>query len=157
MSSLLKFVFPPHQEHPNATGRLELLGRFGPCNEEGHLLGGKSGWHKHLDFEIRHMISNATREAFFSAIKRPREDIEALVDSLLPLALDTDQNMSRAEVERLLRGVRTDEDGNLDFGVVQKIVLQKQRKRLQTLLKDGVIKRGKEGPRYRFKVHSLRP
>lgn len=28
--SLMKFIFPPHLEHPNVTGRLDIFGMYGP-------------------------------------------------------------------------------------------------------------------------------
>mmetsp|Transcript_43128 Transcript_43128/g.77466 ORF Transcript_43128/g.77466 Transcript_43128/m.77466 type:complete len:344 (-) Transcript_43128:29-1060(-) len=139
MPSLMKFLFPGTLEHPECTGRLELFAYYGPANEEGQLRGGIRGGHVHTDLEIRQMISHNCREALFSLFNRPRETVEVIVDTLLPLALD--DNYTAAEVKKLLRPVPVDGNGRLDFTAAQAIILENQKRRLKALVNDGISKK----------------
>jgi hypothetical protein len=146
MPTLLNFTFPPSQEHPEALGRLELFARYGPTDEDGRLRGGISGSHTHTDTEIRQMIMLNTKEALFSMLKRPRSQVEIVVESMLPLALE--ENISRPEIKKMLASVPRDANGRMTLGPVQDIVLENQRSRLQALFKNYSIRGKKErGPK----------
>lgn len=135
MPTLMLFVFPPHQEHPEALGRLELFARYGPTDELGQLRGGIAGSHGHTDNEIHHMIRESTREAFFKALKKPKSQVEVLVDVLLPDALE--ENIKKSEIRKLLKNVRKDEYGRMEFDSFQDTVLANQRLRLRSVIKHG--------------------
>lgn len=128
-------MFPEHLEHPESTGRLEVFARFGPADEEGQLRGGIGGSHVHTDFEIRQMIAHNTKEVLYSLFKRPRDQVEVLVASLIPRALE--ENLTKLEVKKLLRDVPIDESGRMPFNAFQDHVLASQRKRLQALVDDA--------------------
>eukprot|EP00927_Polykrikos_kofoidii_P033556 TRINITY_DN28370_c0_g1_i1.p1 TRINITY_DN28370_c0_g1~~TRINITY_DN28370_c0_g1_i1.p1 ORF type:complete len:327 (+),score=44.18 TRINITY_DN28370_c0_g1_i1:33-983(+) len=135
MSSLMSFVFPSSQEHPNTTARLELFGRYGPTDKDGRLHGGVQGNHLISDDEIRGMCEWNTREAFFHVIKKPRSLAEVIVDTLLPMAMS--QRYTKAEVTRMLRDVQRDVNGEMSFQSLQGVIFERQQKRLQALFRDG--------------------
>lgn len=135
MPTLMLFVFPPTQEHPEALGRLELFARYGPTDENGQLRGGISGSHEHTDSEIRGMIMTCTQEALYKVLKRPRNEVEVIVDAVLPLS--SQENIGRAEIRKLLANVPRDANGRMDFTVLQDTVLANQRHRLQAIIKHG--------------------
>lgn len=132
--SLLTFLFPPEQENPDSCGRLELFARFGPADEEGHLRGGPSGCHLHTNSEVGEMVRHNCREELFRQILKPRSDSEAIVDSLLPFAMESSR-YTMDEVRRLLRKVPTNEEGRMDFSVLQRTVLESQTRRLKVIVK----------------------
>lgn len=148
MASLMRFAFPPNQEHPEALGRLELFARYGPTDEEGQLRGGIAGSHCHTDIEIRHMIEYNTREGFFSVIKRPRNQVKVLVDTVLHLALE--ENITRSEIQKLLLNVPKDANDRMTFVVLQDTVLANQRNRLQAIMKSKRGSQKESGPKVEF-------
>jgi len=158
LDRMMLMVFPPHVEHPESTGRLELFALYGPTDDDGRLRGGIRGSHVHTDLEIRRMIQHETREALFSLFKRPRATVESIVDTLMPLAMS--HNYTQIEVRKLLRDVPVEADGGMDFEVLQEVILASQRRRLEALINDGVAKkeRGHKVP-YQSKArdHLLAP
>lgn len=134
---LMLFVFPANLEHPESTGRLELFARVGPVDEQGRLRGGIAGVHIHTSLEIRIMIKNETREALFAVYNKPRTTVEVLVDMLVPLAIK--HNYTLNEVKKLLKNVATDTSGQMSFAAIQEVILENQRERLKTLIREGDI------------------
>eukprot|EP00931_Biecheleriopsis_adriatica_P093616 TRINITY_DN67340_c0_g1_i1.p1 TRINITY_DN67340_c0_g1~~TRINITY_DN67340_c0_g1_i1.p1 ORF type:complete len:373 (+),score=80.09 TRINITY_DN67340_c0_g1_i1:99-1121(+) len=147
-AQLMLFVFPSTLEHPESTGRLELFARYGPVDADGKLRGGIAGSHVHTDLEIRHMIHHEVREMLFALFKKPRETVEVIVDGLMPVAMA--QNYTWAEIKQMLKPCYTEAakrgDDKLDFGHMQKIILENQKHRLQALLKDGKAALKERGP-----------
>jgi hypothetical protein len=150
---LMLFLFPSSLEHPESTGRLELFARYGPTDAQGRLHNVHAGGSRaNSDLEIRLMVEHEVRERLFGLFKKPRDTVEVIVDSILPVALS--QNYTRDEVSHLLRGVARDGDGNMEFANeqgtgLQQVILANQRRRLQAILKDGVAKK-ERGPRVAF-------
>lgn len=142
------FCFPADHENPESTGRLMLLARYGPVDEDGKLRGGTYGSHVHSDLEIHQMIRNETREALFSLFKKPRETVEVIVDSLMPGALK--YNYTWADLKQLLKPCFAQStDGKLNFHSLQQLVLKNQRERLKAIVKDGPPSK-ERGPRVPF-------
>jgi hypothetical protein len=143
------FLFPSNLEHPESTGRLELLGRYGPTDETGCLRGGFKNAHKHTDLEIRQMITHETREKLFALFNKPRATVEVMVDALMPHAMK--HQYTPAEVKKMLKHVKTDGGSppRYDFHELQRVILTSQRERLQALLKDGTLEK-ERGPRVPF-------
>lgn len=140
-SRLQNFLFPANLEHPESTGRLELLAHHGPVDENSCLRGGRGGKHVHTDAEIRLMIKNDTREAMFAVIDKPRDTAKVVVDQLLPLALV--RNYTLPEIKQILKDVPVGSNGHMDFADVQDAILANQQRRLKALVKDrgrGVLK-----------------
>lgn len=148
MPTLMSFTFPPHQEHPESLGRLEVFARYGPTDEEGRLRGGILGSHTNTDVEIRNMINFNTREALFSILKRPRNQTEVLVDAIVPQALE--ENITRCEVRKLLSSVPKDVNGRMTFDVLQETVLANQQQRLQAILKDHAPGKKEKGSKIQY-------
>lgn len=152
--SLLNFVFPENLEHPESTGRLELFASDGPPDEDGKLRGGIRGRHVHADFEVKKMIIHNNREALLRALGRPQQTAEVLVDTLLPLCLK--HNITKAEVEKLLRKVPRTPEGRLEYEPMQDAILENQQKRLLAVVAGMAAKN--EGPRVPFQsaqAHTL--
>lgn len=133
-NELNQFLYPPHQEHPESIGRLEIFARYGPLDSWGQLRGSVGGSHVHTDNEIKLMIAHETREMLFALFNKPRVIAEVIVDPLLPVALG--QRMTWKEVRKLLAKVPTDSDGRFNFAAAQNVILENQRRRLQILLKE---------------------
>lgn len=131
--SLLKFLKPSNQENPDSVGRLELFGKFGPCDEEGKLRGGIGGAHAHTDIEIKEMIKHNCREALFGLFKKDRRTVEVIVDTLMPVAMS--QTYSVDDVKRILRTVARNPHGRMDFDSMQETIFESQQERLQVLVR----------------------
>ena len=58
MTALMRFLFPPHLEQAESTGRLDIFAHYGPVDDEGWLRAGMCQRHKTQDHEIRKMIWN---------------------------------------------------------------------------------------------------
>lgn len=130
-------------------GRLELFGRYGPTDEDGRLRGGISGSHAHTDAEIRQMIAHNTKESLFAILKRPRSEVEVLVETVLPLALQ--ESITKSEIRKSLLNVSKDESGRMNFTVLQDTVLANMRTRLQAILKNyGLHGKKERGPKLPF-------
>eukprot|EP00927_Polykrikos_kofoidii_P060853 TRINITY_DN55761_c0_g1_i1.p1 TRINITY_DN55761_c0_g1~~TRINITY_DN55761_c0_g1_i1.p1 ORF type:complete len:377 (+),score=53.31 TRINITY_DN55761_c0_g1_i1:310-1440(+) len=129
---LEKFLYPPMLDNSNSTGRLELFAHFGPTDEEGQLRGGGGGMHVHTDGEINEMIRHDCREALFSLFSRPRNDVEVIVDTLLPTAMSS--RYTREDVQALLSRVPCGDDGRMNFNQMQKTILASQRQRLKAIV-----------------------
>jgi len=146
MTSLMKFLFPAHLEHPESTGRLELFAKYGPVDEQGRLHGGILGAHVHTDLEIKNMIWNNTREALYKAYNKPREIVEVLVDVMLPIAIGKETNITKGEVRKILRNVSTEPDSDrMRFSDMQSTVFAWQKERLQALIKHGAMSHKDKG------------
>lgn len=130
--TLERFLYPPLLENSNSTGRLELFARFGPTDEEGQLRGGAGGMHVHTHGEINEMIRHDCREALFSLFDRPRNDVEVIVDTLMPTAMAS--RYTREEVQSLLSRVPCDESGRMNFRAMQRAVLASQQRRLRAIV-----------------------
>eukprot|EP00929_Paragymnodinium_shiwhaense_P112143 TRINITY_DN80398_c0_g1_i1.p2 TRINITY_DN80398_c0_g1~~TRINITY_DN80398_c0_g1_i1.p2 ORF type:complete len:406 (+),score=98.49 TRINITY_DN80398_c0_g1_i1:145-1362(+) len=133
MDSLKKFMFPSRLENPNTTGRLELFCRYGPADEDGNLRGGQGGSHVHSDGDINVMVKQDCREGLFRQFNRPKSDVEEIVNSLLPAAMSG--RYSEKEVEAMLAKVPRDEEGRMNFAVMQNLVLEKMDQRLKAIVK----------------------
>merc|ERR1719215_1418446 len=78
------------------------------------------------------MARHEMREAMFGCFKKPRSDVEVIVDSLLPSALS--RRYSPEEVWQLLRSVPRDAQGRMCFSDIQKRVLESRRQRLRAIV-----------------------
>lgn len=137
MKALMAFLFPPHLEHPESTGRLDLFAYYGPCDDNGKLRGGPGGYHFHTDLEIRHMITELNKDNLYSLISRPRETVETMVNEILPKAVS--HHYTEKDIIRLFAGISPDDSGRYKFGDMQNVVIKDQRQRLLTLIKGGEI------------------
>lgn len=137
LDALLSFLFPPHLEHPESTGRLDLFAYYGPCDDNGKLRGGPSGHHMHTDLEIRHMITEMNEEHLYTLISRPRETVETMVQEILPKAVS--HHYTERDIQRLFVGISPDDSGRYKFADMQTVILADQRRRLLTLIKGGDI------------------
>jgi len=134
MDSLLRFLYPANLENPDSTGRLELYAQFGPTDEEGCLRGGPAGAHVHTDLELTQMASHACREAMFACFApRPRSSVEAIVGTLHKVAMS--QHYTEEEVRHILRKVKPERDGLMNYHRVQEAILANQHQRLMALVK----------------------
>eukprot|EP00928_Gymnodinium_smaydae_P081074 TRINITY_DN64651_c0_g1_i1.p2 TRINITY_DN64651_c0_g1~~TRINITY_DN64651_c0_g1_i1.p2 ORF type:complete len:342 (-),score=72.01 TRINITY_DN64651_c0_g1_i1:149-1174(-) len=130
--SLMDFLFPASLENPNSCARLELYAKCGPTDEEGNLRGGMGGSHVCTNGEVHTMAHDEMREAMFQCFKKPRSDVEVIVDSLLPSALA--RRYSPEEVWELLRSVPRDVHGRMCFADIQRTVLESRRLRLRAIV-----------------------
>mmetsp|Transcript_17144 Transcript_17144/g.37165 ORF Transcript_17144/g.37165 Transcript_17144/m.37165 type:complete len:346 (-) Transcript_17144:136-1173(-) len=131
-NALLRFLFPLELEHPESLCRLELFARFGPVDSEGRLRGGVRGSHVHSNFEIRQMLQNETQQALFSVVEKPRSSAEIIVEQALPRAIA--EVYSQTEVRNLLKDVQLDDNGDMKFSEMQKVILDNRRRRLKAIL-----------------------
>jgi len=138
MDSLLKFLFPPHLEHPESTGRLDVFATYGPVDDEGHMRSGPLGKHVMTDLEIKHMIIELNRDMLYRLFApRPRATVESLVGSLLPKALQ--HHYTEREIRRFFGGLSVDNENRMKFSEMQALVEADQRRRLLTLMDGGDI------------------
>merc|ERR1719240_2413476 len=137
MEALMKFLCPEKLEHPESTGRLDLFAYYGPCDDDGNLLGGKAGGHCHSHLEIRQMIKELNEEHLYTLISRPRETVETMVAEILPKAVS--HHYTERDIMRLFGGISADDSGRYKFSDMQTLIVADQRRRLLTLINGGEI------------------
>lgn len=134
MQALMKFMYPPNLENPDSTGRLELFMMYGPTDDEGRLRGGPGGVWVHTDQELSQMASHECREALFECFApKPRSGVEVIVDTCHKVAMS--QTYSEQDVRHILRDVKPDKDGRLNFNKMEEAIRASQNQRLMALVK----------------------
>jgi hypothetical protein len=141
---VFSFVFPAHIEHPDATGRLELLALHGPVTTDGKLFGGFLGRHEVQDAEISGMILQHATETAKKLIGPCKDAVvaEAVKKSLYG------SRLSKNDVADILRTVTILDSGCLDFRRLQSVVLSLHHARIAEIcdqlscksLNQGVVK-----------------
>jgi hypothetical protein len=123
---LASFIFPLHIEHPDTTGRLDLLAYLGPVTSEGKLYGGYLGRHAVEDQEITGMVLQQVRDTCRKVIGPGKDAVveEAVKKSYLA------KRLSREDVDNLLRNVPILDSGCLDFSRLQRVVLALHHQRI---------------------------
>ena len=114
---LHEFIFPEHIEHPDTTGRLELLAYLGPA--EGKLFGGYLGRHEVQDGEITGMILQQVTETCRKIIGKAKDAVvaEAVKKSFLS------RRITEEELVGLVKTIPVLDSGCLDFRRLQQVVL----------------------------------
>jgi hypothetical protein len=126
---VFEFVFPGHIEHPDTTGRLEVLAYLGPVTPEGKLLGGYLGRHELQDLEITGMILQQVTDTAKKIIGPGKEAVvaEAVKKSY------TTARISKDKLIDVLKNVPIFDSGCLDFRRLQKTVLEMHHARISEI------------------------
>lgn len=139
LEALNRFLFPPHLEHPESTGRLDLFAYYGPVSTEGTLNGGPGGTHRHTDLEIRQMITELNLKQLYKILARPRETVQTIVQEMLPKAVA--HHYTARDVQKMFSGLEADDQGCYRFSEMQDVILADQKRRLVTLVEGGEIQK----------------
>ncbi|TMW59553.1 hypothetical protein Poli38472_004622 [Pythium oligandrum] len=89
VDQLLTFLFPPHVQHANSTGRLFVYGLYGPLNAQAQLCAGEKGLHVVTDREVDTMARRMEREDLLavyhmcSLSQHEEEEVIAQIDNAL--------------------------------------------------------------------------
>ncbi|GLD97225.1 hypothetical protein PINS_up005908 [Pythium insidiosum] len=125
LERLLAFLFPPHVQHSNSTGRLFVFGLYGPLDADAQLRAGEKGLHVVTDRELDTMSSRMEREDLLAVYRmcslsqHEEEDVLRTVDQ----TLKTFPRHSRRDVEALFHGLARDAQGRLSFHDMQAYVV----------------------------------
>eukprot|EP01138_Halocafeteria_seosinensis_P011303 gb/GECG01011546.1/.p1 GENE.gb/GECG01011546.1/~~gb/GECG01011546.1/.p1 ORF type:complete len:588 (+),score=98.74 gb/GECG01011546.1/:1-1764(+) len=138
---LIDFLFPAHLQKPRSTGRLFLLAKYGPLNENGMLSGGYHKQRELTDSELTVLIKDIEEEDVlrvalgnntYSAVSKKETLVElrAHQSSLPELSQDT--------IKAMCRKVRSS-DGNVYFDELQEEINRQRQLRIKEL-RDQVSK-----------------
>ena len=124
MKMLLKFLFPPGQQHPRSSGRLFVFGLYGPLDERGKLRGGKFGTHTVSEPELKCMVDEIYREDILSIYIKEKNITTAQKEEILARASPNvkehlTRNFTKQEVKDLFAALPRDDVGGLSFHALQ--------------------------------------
>eukprot|EP00939_MAST-03C_sp_MAST-3C-sp1_P004309 g4309.t1 len=135
--SLMSFLFPQNQYHPKSTGRLIVLQRYGPLDENGGLRGGKFGGHAVSENELRCMLADVYREDLVRVYNDSPETLtefqkeEVIKKATRPVREAIYRNVTPGEVRRMLGKIPKDSVGGVDFSDLQRAIGRFRRRRVR--------------------------
>ena len=122
------FLFPKHLCHPKSTGRLTILQRYGPLDDQGRLRGGKYGSHVVSEAELKCMVKEVYVDDLMrvytdqpeTLTSRQREDIAKSASRRVRDAIY--RNITMEELNEILTAVPKNSVGGMDFADLQRAI-----------------------------------
>lgn len=136
IDTLLKFLFPPHLEHSNSTGRLYVFSLYGPLNEKSRLRSGERGLHVVTDRELDTMCSTIERQDILSVYadgaltQEEEEELMKQADHYLKVI----PRFTKEDIHRMVKSLDRDPiDRTFSFHELQHLIFKIRQDRVEKM------------------------
>jgi nucleoside diphosphate kinase len=137
LDAILNFCFPEGEWHPASTGRLAVLGSYGPLASDGNLRCGIQGDHIVSDVELKAMIEEMQREdilrVYIGNERLQREEQEEIL-------IQADEELQKVpqktpeQIRNMFKRLKTNAKGDYSFHDLQRVIMKERDKRVKNLM-----------------------